>query len=238
MAVKSDNKDKSKAKSDESNREEVITRKEEEEKKEEEGAPEVNEGNDDVDFTDEEDPNIWRCSCGEEFKIFGPQVTKHQSVASDEDGYIHEVRLYNKETGEVLADGVKEALSLGLIKPSPYRRPKTGRETDRQKKRISAAGARGKGSLTEGRPYHASGAFVEKFVVHTGELDARLLLLYEMTLQKFGWDRDNYTRENWLEDVITQFYAEHAEDFDFKQMAYQYVEERVHGGKLKTVTKT
>lgn len=186
----------------------------------------------------ENDLTIWRCTCGEEFKRFGPPVTKHQKLGR-ELGEVHDVKLYNMDTGEFLANNIHEAIRNGILKRVGSGSSKTGRGSDEAKGKPGEPGARvSAGSSKDGKPYHGHLAVVEKYVMYTGELPGELLLLYEMTLKKFNLNRDEYTVEVWMEDIITRYYAEHAVDFDFHQIAENFVKEHLDAGRYQTYKRT
>lgn len=168
-------------------------------------------------LTDNQDINeqeqyIWRCTCGKTLEKFGFAFTQHIS-AGKKAGEEHKWQLIDRETGEVVANSHREAQTKGLL---------------HKKKGSSPSKARGKGDKgkaeDERQSFKPYTAIVEKFVQYTGELDGRLLLLYEMTLPLYESQGYVPTVEEWIEDVITQFYKEHAEDFKFDQVLKKFVE--------------
>jgi hypothetical protein len=155
---------------------------------------------------------IWRCECGAETEKFGWEWTQHITDGRKA-GEEHKWRLYNKETGELVANSPAEA--------RPYMRAMR-----------SGPPSKGRGGTNknppeeDSAPYHPKTALIEKFVQYTGELDGRLLLLYELTLPLYQSRGYTPTIEEWIEDVITQFYREHAEDFKFDNVINKFVEGR------------
>jgi len=161
----------------------------------------------------EENPNdiyIWRCVCGKECNKFGWEWTQHIAEGKKR-GEDHKWQLIDKRTGEVVADS-----------------PTAARVFLKKGGSASPSNARGKVDKTKADdnrpPFKPYTAIVEKFVQYTGELDGRLLLLYEMTLPLYQARGYEPTVEEWIEDVITQFYREHAEDFKFDQVMKKFVE--------------
>lgn len=167
----------------------------------------------------DEEPELqyeWRCTCGKRVKKFGFEYTKHISDAK-KSGEDHKWQLVDVDTGDVVANSIREAGVKGLISVQRKVSPKKAQ-----------GGAAGK--TTPGEPikvpYQPGRALVEKFVQYTGELDGRLLLLYELTLPMYQAAGYTPTPEEWMEDVITQFYREHAADFRFNEVISKFVEGR------------
>ena len=170
-----------------------------------------------------ENQYVWRCNCGFEQEKFGFIFTNHISEGKGK-GEEHHFSLVDRDTGEVVANSQKEAKAKGLLYVKKGSSPKKG---------PSGGGGRGSTGISSGEaqklPYQPGRALVEKFVQYTGELDGRLLLLYELTLPKYQAHGYTPTPEEWIEDVITQFYREHAADFKFDEVVNNYVEGRGHG---------
>ncbi|MFA5376677.1 MAG: hypothetical protein WC455_13095 [Dehalococcoidia bacterium] len=153
---------------------------------------------------------IWRCECGAETDKFGWVWTQHITDGRKA-GEEHKWRLYNKETGEVVANSPAEARPyMREMRSGPPSKGRVGTHKNPPEENKS--------------PIHPNTAIIEKFVQYTGELDGRLLLLYELTLPLYQSRGYTPTVEEWIEDVITQFYREHAEDFNFNNVINNYVE--------------
>lgn len=60
------------------------------------------------------------------------------------------------------------------------------------------------------------------FVSRTIELPAKLLILYDIARQRFPGQE--FTESEWIEEVITRFYAEHAEDLGLGEMVNEMLE--------------
>ena len=185
----------------------------------------LNEGQENTPDENAENQYVWRCTCGHECEKFGFEYTNHISKGK-KIGEDHHFSLVDRDTGVIVANSQKEAKAKGLLYVKKGSSPKKG---------PSGGGGRGSTGTSSGEvqklPYRPGQALVEKFVQYTGELDGRLLLLYELTLpmyQAFGYTP---TPEEWMEDVITQFYREHATDFKFNEVVNNYVEGRPNGNK-------
>ncbi len=157
---------------------------------------------------------IWRCTCGKEMDRFCPAMTKHIRNTR-ESGELHRWALVDKETHAVYANSIAEARYKHLTATPREDPPRLAEGKDQEKSTEKAE------DLSKYKP---GSPLVAKWVAATDELPAELLLLYKLFVDRcIAMNRLPPTRGEWITQTISQFYMEHAEDFDIKGMAENFI---------------
>jgi hypothetical protein len=174
---------------------------------------------------------IWRCACGKESDRFSPQMTKHISD-NKESETPHRWSLVNKATGEIAANSIAEARMKGLKATAPSNPPRhaggSGKEKDQtpEDRLVEEAS---KAKLGAG----AGSSFIVNYISATDKLPSELLLLYKLFYDRcIAMGKEPPTRGEWITQTISQFYMEHAVDFDIRGMAADFIKEQLGGRRV------
>ncbi len=162
---------------------------------------------------------IWRCGCGAEMDRFGKEFTAHikEGRAKGED---HKWKLVDVNSGEIVAENMREANILGLKATRKELPPKQ-------------AGGKGSNKTVtdeEFEKYRPRSPLVTKWVAYTVELPTDLIVLYKLFVDRcVSLGKEPPAIGEWVTQVIAQFYLEHAEDFDIRGMAGEFILKNVGG---------
>ncbi len=165
---------------------------------------------------------VWRCTCGKEMDRFCPAMTKHIRNTR-ESGEKHRWSLVDRASGVIYANSIAQARLKHLTAtPQPDPPPPSPKDPSQR------AGGKDPGKTTEKADdlskYKPGSPLVAKWVAATDELPAELLLLYKLFVDRcIAMNRLPPTRGEWITQTISQFYMEHAEDFDIKGMAENFI---------------
>jgi hypothetical protein len=171
---------------------------------------------------------IWRCACGKESDRFSPQMTKHISDNKGSDPP-HRWSLVDKNTGEIKANSIADARVKGLKAAgqgdSPSRAGGSGKEKDQSPEdRIIEESSKIKPGAGAGS------SFVVNYISATDKLPSELLLLYKLFYDRcIAMGKEPPSRGEWITQTISQFYMEHAVDFDIRGMASEFIKEQCGG---------
>ncbi|MDD5547089.1 MAG: hypothetical protein PHO67_08065 [Candidatus Omnitrophica bacterium] len=158
---------------------------------------------------------VWRCLCNAESDRFGKDYIAHIREAKEKgEKDKHKWRLVDAETGEVLADNMRQANLLGLSATKVAHPPQLA----------WGSGQKNKDEDKEEKPdWKPRSPLVAKWVAATDELPAELLLLYKLFCDRcVAMGMEPPSRGEWITQTITQFYLEHAKDFDLRGMAGEF----------------
>lgn len=165
---------------------------------------------------------VWRCACGFEMDRFGKEYTAHIKEGKEK-GEKHEWKLVDAETGDIVAENMRQASTMGL-KATRREKPPQLSGSSGQKKELEE----------ELEKYRPKSPLVTKFVAYTVELPTDLLVLYKLFVDRcVSLDKEPPTISEWVTQTISQFYLEHAEDFDIRGMAGEFIVKNAggqHGG--------
>lgn len=169
---------------------------------------------------------VWRCACGQpgaEWARYGPPATKHIKHGRESgDGQLHQVSLYDADTGEKLASSSPEAQALGLIG-----------------KRAKSPAAKGVQGGVRGGDTGIRSPMVGKFIAGTVEMSEIPLVLYRMTKDAVESKIDPNTGQHvvfaptvgqWIEQCLFIFYTEHAEELGLSEAIVKRITEVSHVG--------
>lgn len=148
---------------------------------------------------------VWRCTCGEEFSKADMRRLSHVAEGRKRGEEHKIIGLVDKETGEVKATNLKQAVQLGFVPRSTKKRKGEKQIPDEAKTTTIPA----------------------KFISRSIDLDARLLILYDIAIAKFGPLGYDATEGEFIWDCITKYFAEHAEDFGLEEVLVGMLQEGV-----------
>lgn len=171
---------------------------------------------------------IWRCTCGKEMDRFCPAMTKHIRNTR-ESGEPHRWALVDKKTHAVYANSIAEARYKHLTATPREDPPRLAGEKDQEKAGRTNKDTK-KDADKEIDKYKPTAPMVVKYVSATDELPGELLLLYKLFVDRcIAMAKEPPTRGEWVTQTISQFYMEHAEDFDIKGMAGDFISKTLGG---------
>ena len=185
----------------------------------------INEGEESTNTSSGKRHLVWRCACeqpGAEWEKYGPPATKHIKHGRESgDGQLHQVSLYDADTGEKLANSSAEAQALGLI--------------GKKGKKPTASTSGG----THGGDSGIRSPMVGKFIAGTVEMSEIPLVLYRMTKDAVESKIDTNTGQHmvftptvgqWIEQCLFIFYTEHAEELGLSEAIVKRITEVSHVG--------
>ncbi|MFA5401831.1 MAG: hypothetical protein WC359_15370 [Dehalococcoidia bacterium] len=165
---------------------------------------------------------VWRCSCGKEMDRFGKEYTAHIKEGREK-GEEHEWKLVDANTGEIVAENMRQASTMGLKATRRESAPK-----------LAGGSSSKKDTDEELEKYRPKSPLVTKFVAYTVELPTDLLVLYKLFVDRcIALDKEPPTISEWVTQTISQFYLEHAEDFDIRGMAGDFIIKNAGGQNVR-----
>lgn len=162
----------------------------------------------------------WRCLCGAETDRFGKDYIAHIREAKKKgESDKHKWRLVDEKTGEIVADNMRQANLIGMAATKKANPPRLTGDSDLKKE-----------ADKELDKYQPKSPLVTKFVAYTVELPSDLLVLFKLFVDRcVALDKEPPTIGEWVTQTISQFYLEHAVDFDIRGMAGEFIVKNAGG---------
>ena len=165
---------------------------------------------------------VWRCACGFEMDRFGKEYTAHIKEGREK-GEVHEWKLVDVNTGEIVAENMRQASTMGL----------KATRTEKPPQRDGGSGPK-KDTDEDFEKYRPKSPLVTKFVAYTVELPTDLLVLYKLFVDRcVSFGKEPPTISEWVTQTISQFYLEHADDFDIRGMAGEFILKNAGGQNVR-----
>ncbi len=178
----------------------------------------------------------WRCACGKVWEKYGFEVTKHihDGKAKGENHKL--LGIFDKDTGELLAATLPDAVKLGYSPRSarrPAPPPAPGQPAPASAQAPSEGLLASEASSPDGPPaevldYKLQAQLKARFVTTEIQLDGRLLVLYDLAKARFP----SYGASigEWLFEIVLRWHLEHADEMAMGRLLDPKVKELLDRG--------